>query len=599
MYQLKLSTNGREMRLFFPYHPKSVQLASLAGGKFSKVDKCWVYPVCPYTAQTLKSYFPALQLESDLQTALLIMLNSHQNVLDFKDKPTAEPIKTMPIKSTPMGHQIVAYNLGLMFMDNSDQGAGFWMEVGTGKTLVGIALAGRKFLDGEVTKCLVVAPLNAVGVWYYETKQGEIRGEIQKHAGYQFRGLLLDDRYGSTKKVELLEKFVVPDYEGMSLSFVAINFQSVWRPEVYEAIKTWNPNMIIVDEIHRIKQAGAKQSEILHRLGDKAKYRLGLTGTPIGNTELDSYSIYRFLNPKIFGTNKTAHTARYFIMQPIIKRNGDTVKITKTNDDGKKFSYEAKQNLGIKPEMKSEYIRKLHSIAYTVLKKDCMNLPPQVHELRFCQLEPLAQKMYDQMKNKSVAMIGDEKLIAQGVLSKNLRLSQIAGGFLTNHDEPETGQQISKAKMNLYMDELDDLLCAGKKVLTFARFIPEYTAIREALQIMKIGCLCVRGGVKNRAELADLFQTESNYKVFLGQIQAVAESLTLTAADTSIFYSHDYSLLNNEQCLGRNHRRGQESDKVTYIHLLTEGTIDEEVYQALQDKKDLLEDIRDNWRTYA
>jgi len=332
--------------------------------------------------------------------------------------------------------------------------------------------------------------------------------------------------------------------------------------------------MIICDESQRIKTPGAKQSKCLHKLGRQAKYRLILTGTPVTQGPLDFFSQYKFLDPMIFGNSYYAFRARYAIMG----------------------GYEKRQVVGYKnlPEL----IKKAHSIAFRVTKEEALDLPPFTDQVLYCEMERKAMSIYAQLKKESVAELSEEKVLtATNVLARLLRLSQLSGGFL---GDGEGGvEQVSKAKMNLLNETLDDILGAGKKVIVFARFLPEIAAIRKLLEAKGIDYEWIAGEVKmeERGEAVRRFQEDEGCKVFVAQIQTAGLGITLTAADTAIFYSLDFSFANYDQARARLHRIGQRN-AVTYIHFVARGTVDEKILEALKQKRDVATEVVDNWRDY-
>jgi len=151
--------------------------------------------------------------------------------------------------------------------------------------------------------------------------------------------------------------------------------------------------------------------------------------------------------------------------------------------------------------------------------------------------------------------------------------------------------------MALLDETLDDLLEAGKKVVVFARFVPEIEAIVKMLEKKKTAHGLIYGAtpMDARGEMVESFQTDPDVKVFVAQIQTAGLGITLHAADTAIFYSLDYSFANYDQCRARIHRIGQKN-KCTYIHLVARMTVDEKVLAALAEKKSLADQVVDNWR---
>lgn len=135
-----------------------------------------------------------------------------------------------------------------------------------------------------------------------------------------------------------------------------------------------------------------------------------------------------------------------------------------------------------------------------------------------------------------------------------------------------------------------------KKVVVFARFVPEIEAIKAMLEKKKLGYRLIYGATKDRAEQVKDFQENPDVKVFVGQLQTTGMGLTLTAASVAVFYSLDFSYANYEQSRARIHRIGQK-EKCLYIHLVAKNTVDEKIMNALKHKGDIAKLMVDNWRT--
>lgn len=529
---------------------------SVFGARWNPNEKCWEYPLRPETLEQLVAVFPGMWVSPQVKLAVTEVAEREAAAVQVKVEgwQNAQPVEPMPLKTKPFRHQIAAYNMALNL-----PATGLLMEQGTGKSLTSIAITGRRFLRGEIQRCLVVAPASVVPVW---------PKEFQLHADYPHEVLALEGPVAKRERA-LLGWEPAPD----KLQVAAINYEATWRME--EALAKWSPDMIICDESQRIKTPGAKQSKAMHRLGKRAKYKLILTGTPVTQGPLDFFSQYKFLDPSIFGNSYYAFRARYAVMG----------------------GYENRQVVGYKNL--AELIKKVHSIAFRVTKEEALDLPPFTDQTLYCELERKAMGIYTQLKKESVAELSQEKILtATNVLSKLLRLSQLTGGFL---GDGEGGiEQVSKAKLSLLEETLDDLVVgAGKKIIIFARFLPEIAAIRKLLEKKQVDYEWIAGEVKmeERGEAVRRFQEDEGCKVFVAQIQTAGLGITLTAADTAIFYSLDYSFANYDQARARLHRIGQRNS-VTYIHLVARGTVDEKVLKALQKKKSVADEVVDNWRDY-
>jgi len=519
------------------------------GCRWNPEAKAWSILATPANFRKLSQAVPGLRVEKEVTRRMTEMAIAEAEQ-GSKDWSGVQPLKPIPIKTVPFQHQIAAFNKAISIPNFAAL-----MEQGCGKTAVAIAVAGYRFQRGEVRRVLVVAPASVVPVW---------PKEFATHADFPHDVRPLE---GSTqKRSEVLKKWA-PDPD--VLQAAVINYEATWRMD--EALAAWGPDMIICDESQRIKTPGARQSKTMARLGAVAKYRMILTGTPVSQGPLDFYSQYRFLDRNIFGTSYYAFRARYALMG----------------------GYENRQVIGY--QNLDDLVQKAHSVAFRCRKEDCLDLPEQVDQVMYCELEKDARRIYDQLVKESVAELSNEEVIvAPNVLSRLLRLSQVTGGF---YKSDENITQVSKAKMVLLEETLDDLLDAGKKVVVFARFIPEIEAIVKMLEKKKVAHGLIYGAtpMDARGEMVESFQTDPAVKVFVAQIQTAGLGITLHAADTAIFYSLDYSYANYDQCRARIHRIGQKNN-CTYIHLVARNTVDEKVLSALAQKRDLADQVVDNWR---
>lgn len=308
----------------------------------------------------------------------------------------------------------------------------------------------------------------------------------------------------------------------------------------------------------------------MHHIGDKARYKLLLTGTVITNKELDVFSQYRFLNPQIFGTSFYAFRNQYFDM----KGYGNHTPI-------------------FRRWMTDDFLQRLHSVAFRVTKHECLDLPEITGEVRTVDLERDAAKIYDSIEAESYAELDESEVTTANILTRLLRLSQITGGHLT--DDDGIVKNVSRAKLDALSDIIDSAMAEEKKLVIMARFVPELDAIQELLEKKKIGYSVVRGGVKDRDNEIHRFQYDDKCRVFVGQIAAAGLGITLTAASTMVFYSLDYSMSNFEQAKARIHRAGQK-ENCHYIYLVCRDTVDRKVLYALRQKMNLAKMLVDDYR---
>ena len=452
-------------------------------------------------------------------------------------------------------------------MTENHKGFGLLFEMGCGKTLTSIAIMGMLYQEGKIDRALVVAPTSVVAVWPHE---------LSDYAAFPFTvETLLSDKDKCRKLLGGLVRYPYP-----KLKVAVINYEKTWREGYREALKEYDPDLIICDESQRIKGHDSKQSEAMHELGDAARYKMILSGTPVQNNVTDIWSQYRFLDKSVFGELYYPFQNRYCQMHSVYKS-----KVVRTlNED--------------------ELVAKEHSIAFRVTKEEALDLPEQTFETRQVEMTAKERRTYNSLLLKSVAEIeGEGTVTATTVLTKLLRLQQFTGGFLVK-DGGAKPERVSTAKLDALKDIIEDyVMDGGKKLVVFARFIPEVEAIikmaEKTLKPEKTGkkVVSIQGSVKKeeRGGIIERFQKDPDTVVIVGQIDTLGVGVTLTAADTCVYYSKTYNYATYEQSLSRIHRIGQRN-VCTYIDLVCVDSVDERISEALKKKEDLATKIVDNWK---
>lgn len=451
-------------------------------------------------------------------------------------------------------------------MQNVNKGFGLLFEMGCGKTLTAIAIAGAGYQMGKIERLLIVAPTSVVAVW---------PKELQEYAKFKYTcKTLLGEKKQRLKQIDDLIKFPFK-----ALKVAVINYESTWRPEILEKLKEFDADMVIADESQRIKTYDAAQSKAMHELGDQARYKLILSGTPVQTAAIDIWSQYRFLDKTVFGDNFFKFRGRYAIMG----------------------GYGNKKIVGYKDL--EGLIKKEHSIAFRVTKDEALDLPEQTFETRKIQFSQKEKNLYERIKKDSYAELdGGGHITATTVLTRLLRLQQLAGGFLVQ-DDAQKPQLVSRAKLDALADIIEDyVIGSGKKLVIFARFISEVKAIMElAGKVLpkELKQVAIYGDIKkeDRGGIVKQFQEDPNTVLFIGQIDTAGTGITLTAADTCVYYSKNFNYATYSQSLSRIHRIGQRNC-CTYIDLEIEGTIDELISKALSRKEDMAKTVVDNWRDF-
>ena len=283
--------------------------------------------------------------------------------------------------------------------------------------------------------------------------------------------------------------------------------------------------------------------------------RLCLTGTPMPHSPMDIFMQYRFLDPSIFGNGYTRFRSEYAVM------GGFEGKVV--------VAYQNEDKLA----------RKVGEISMAVKKGDVLDLPPVVHQIIPVELSKIARAKYNEFFFTLETEINDEIISADNVLVKLLRLQQITSGYLKSEVDG-TIHRICEAK-NTAVAEIIDNLPDNEPVVVFCRFTEDLKSVRACAG--KAG----RGYRELSGHNDELAEWQSLGGVLGVQIQSGGVGIDLTKAAYCIYYSTDYNLGNYEQSLARLDRGGQ-ARSVTYYHLVAEKTVDKNIYEVLDKRKQLI-----------
>ena len=539
------------------------RLKNISGLRWNRTTRCMIGPVSLNLLDGLARYY---KLPADMETKRQRLGKTRREIDAERLAEDPAPLLPYPVKANLYKHQIRGANMALRAfgaLDAKTPGGGFGelFEMGCGKTLTTIAVAGALYNLGKIDRVLVVAPTSVCSVWPHDLNQ---------FAAFPWEArVLLGDKKKRLKALNELE-----NWPFKALRIAVINYESTHRDGIFEALAAYKPDLIVCDESQRIKNPSAAQSKAMHKLGDAAPFRMILSGTPVQNNAVDLYSQYRFLDPAVYGANFYAFKNRYCIMG----------------------GYGQHQIVGYRNM--DELVEKEHSVAYRVTKEECLDLPQQTFINRYVQFTDAEQAIYEQLRKSSfLELETGENVTATTILTMYLRLMQLTGGFLTA-DESTRPKQVNTAKLDALADIVDDYVVdAGKKLVIFARFRAEIAAIENLLRLRKIQYGSIYGDVpmEERGKIVEDFQANPDTKVFVAQIQTAGLGITLHAASTAVFYSYDYNYANYAQALARIHRIGQRFP-VTYIHLVVDGSIDEKILAALENKEDMAKTVVDSWR---
>ena len=367
-------------------------------------------------------------------------------------------------------------------------------------------------------------------------------------------------------------------YDGTTFPILVFNIESLLSTAGIDTINTFlkvhkGTTMGVIDESTCIKNHKAKRTKKALEIGQKCRVKRIATGSPVTNTPLDLFSQFAFLDKQILGCGSYyAFRNVYAEIERITTRQGQSFD--------KILKYKNLNILG----------RRIADFSYRITKKECLDLPDKIYVTRDVELSPEQKKLYKEMKNLSFAMHEDEIMSVQIALTKMLRLHQILCGSFTT-DEGET-IKIPNYRINALEEVLSE---TSGKVIIWANYLQNIADIQELLakNYGEESFVTYTGATSSddRVEAIRLFQNaNSPVRFFIGNVQTAGRGITLTAANTVVYYSNSYSLEMRQQSEDRAHRVGQ-TNPVTYVDLVARDSLDEKIIQALLAKRNIANEI--------
>ena len=404
-------------------------------------------------------------------------------------------------------------------------------------------------------RTLIVCPLSVISVWPQQ---------FELHAATPVQVLAMDRGHVQKRLKQAKQALDLGTVQRRPVVLV-VNYEAFWREPLGSwLLKEAKMQLVVLDESHRVKSPGGKASRFATRLGQVTTYRMCLTGTPMPHSPLDVYAQYRYLDPEVYGWSFARFRQRYAVMADIPHLQIRQVVGFRNLDD---------------------LHEKFYRIAYRVRKSEVLDLPPELDETRTCQLEPEAARVYRELSREFVAELEAGRVTATNALTKLLRLQQITSGYL-KPDDSDDMVRVGGTKQRLLSDVLEDL-ASDEPLVVFCRFrhdLDEVARVCEKADVPRES-LELSGRVKQLAEWQ-----AGEAQVLAVQIQAGGVGVDLTRAAYAVYYSIGFSLGDYAQSRARLHRPGQERP-VTYIHLITERTVDVKVMRALSKKRAIIESV--------
>ena len=437
---------------------------------------------------------------------------------------------TWPGRFTPMHHQIETASFLTLHKRSF-----VFSEPGTGKTLSALWAADYLMNRGDVRRCLILCPLSIMqSAWLSDMNNSIIH-----------RSAIVAHHAQATRRIEMIQQnyqFVITNYDGLNLI-------------ASEVVNDGRFDLVIVDEANAYKTITTKRWKALKSILKPETHLWMMTGTPASQSPVDAYGLAKLVNP--------TGVPMFFTGWRDKVMNKMTMYKWAPKPDAKDLVHEALQP----------------AIRFT--KAQCLDLPPVLTMTREVPLTPQQAKYYNLLKDKMLVQASGETISAVNAAAAVSKLLQISCGAAYT-DDHEVVEFDSAPRLGVLEEILEE---TDRKVIIFALFKSTIDTIHTHLNKRGIPTEFINGTVTppRRADIIRRFQNEENPRVLVMQPQATAHGITLTRADTVVFYGPLMSVEQYTQAIARADRKGQDSGKVTVIHI--QGSpIEKKMFRALEDK---------------
>lgn len=415
-------------------------------------------------------------------------------------------------------------------------------EAGTGKTSAAIWAADYLMSQGKVKRVLVICPLSIM--------QSAWQADLFKTAMHRTCAIA-----HGTKRRKVIQggyEFVIINYDGVTAEF--------------DAIKAGGFDLIIIDEANAYKNPSTVRWKVMAKLIKPDTYLWMMTGTPASQSPEDAFGLAKLVSPDNVPKYRTAWKEK--VMTQITRFKW----VPKTNARETVFS-------ALQPAIRYE-------------KAQCLDLPELTHQTRTVPLTPQAAKYYRDLVKEMQIQAAGETISTVNAAAALSRLLQLSGGAVYTDDGNVVEFDVTP-RLNVLHEVLEE---SPHKVIVFVPYRHTLTLIKQFLDKHGITNEVICGDVSanDRSAIFNRFQTTNDPEVLLIQPQSASHGVTLTRADTVVFWSPVMSVETYLQCIARIDRVGQKN-RMTVIHL--QGSeVEKRMYTMLQGKVDMHERLVDLYR---
>ena len=435
-----------------------------------------------------------------------------------------------PGKYKPMQHQVET--AGFLTLNRR---AFVFNDPGTGKTLSALWAADYLMKRGDVRRVLILCPLSIMhSAWMEDINKSVIH-----------RSTVIAHHAQAARRIEMIQKdyeIVIANYDGLNLIANEINANGKF-------------DLVIVDEANAYKNPSTRRWKALASIIKPETYLWMMTGTPASQSPVDAYGLAKLVNPG--GVPKFYTAWRDKVMNKISM-----------------FKWAPKSDATA-----TVYAALQPAIRFT--KAQCLDLPPVITVTREVPMTAQQSKYYKMLKEQLLVRAAGETISAVNAGVAVNKLLQISCGAAYT-DDKEVVEFDAAPRLNVLDEVLEE---TNRKVIIFALFRSSIDTIMTHLQKQGYGVEAIHGDVTatKRGKIIHDFQNTDTIRVLVMQPAATAHGITLTAADTVVFYGPLMSVEQYIQCIARADRKGQDSDKVTVVHIES-SPIEKKLFKAMNTK---------------
>jgi len=458
----------------------------------------------------------------------------------------------MIYKTKPYKHQSDAVE---RFHDQ-EYGALF-LEQGLGKTKIVLDL----IANGPSRNILILAPNGLHANWFYKEIPEHFLGD--DYEAYCWKGPPV-----SMRAKKAIKDFLAFD-ENVKTKFFLMNIEAARTEKgfhhAWAFLKKYDNTLVVIDESTCIKNPKAMVTKAVTKLGKDANRRFIMTGTPMTQGPLDLFSQCKFLKETATPYRTWTAFKTSFAIEEIRMMGPRSFKVV--------TGY---RNLEILTEA-------LKPFSLRLTKEECLDLPDKVWTKLFVEMTPAQTKADVELKDHAMTLIRGDTLVSTTIpLTTIMRLQQICSGFVTDDEGVQNRLDCGKIKALLQIAQ------STQPIVIFCAFRENVAMIQEALEKEHgVGCCSFYvGGMSSDQRTVAIQEFQTGITRFFISTSAGSKGLTLTKASTLVYYSSDYKLETRLQSQDRIHRIGQ-TKKCSYIDLVSPGTIDEAILEALDNKREL------------